>query len=229
MSVMTKTSRQLIIDGLWYRNPALVQLLGLCPLLAVSTTAIDALALGLATLLTLLVSSTSVSLLRAHIANAVRLPLQILIIAGTVTLIELLMAGWMPGLHQSLGIFLPLIVTNCLILARSEAFARHQTPAQAFTDAMANGVGFALVLCVLGLLRELLGQGTAFAGADRLFGDVATGTGFTVFAAEHGVIIAILPPGAFILLGVLLAICKPGQSPTSAETTTATTAQPTRE
>lgn len=205
---MNSANRALIVDGLWRRNPALVQLLGLCPLLAVSSTAIDALALGLATLMTLLVSNIAVSTLRELIAPAVRLPMQIAIIAGTVTVIELMLAAWLPSLHQSLGIFLPLIVTNCLILARSEAFARHETPARAGIDALATGTGFTAALLTLGMLREIIGQGSLFAGAERLTGADTPVAGITLFAPEHGLILALLPPGAFILLGLLLAVCR---------------------
>ncbi len=201
----------LIVDGLWRRNPALVQLLGLCPLLAVSTSVVDAAALGLATLLTLLVANLAVSLLRKHISEAVRLPLQILVIAGTVTLLELLLAAWLPRLHESLGIFLPLIVTNCLILARTEAFARHHTPDRATIDALATGAGFALALLALGAVREIVGQGTVFAGLDKLTGHTEALPGISLFAAEHGLVLAILPPGAFILLGLMLALLKPGR------------------
>ena len=206
---MHSDTRSVIVDGLWSRNPALVQLLGLCPLLAVSSTATDALALGLATLATLLVSNLVVSLLRYHIENAVRLPMQITVIAGTVTLIELSTAAWLPALHASLGIFLPLIVTNCLILARSEAFARQQPPRLAMIDACATGAGFLGVLLCLGLAREAIGQGTLFAGADRLIGSSSPISGITLFSAEHGLILAALPPGAFILLGLMLALFKP--------------------
>ena len=206
---MRDATKELIVDGLWHRNPAMVQLLGLCPLLAVSSTAIDALALGLATLLTLLVSNVAVSLLRDLIAPAVRLPMQIAVIAGTVTVIELLMAAWLPALHSSLGIFLPLIVTNCLILARSEAFARHRTPGPAAIDGLATGSGFALALLALGMLREAIGQGSLFSGAERLIGGDTVVTGLLLFPAQHGLILAVLPPGAFILLGLLLALCKP--------------------
>lgn len=209
MNVLAPDSKALIVDGLWYQNPALVLLLGLCPLLAVSTTAIDALALGFATLMTLAVSNTAVSFLRDRIAEPVRLPMQILLIAGTVTIIERVTAGWLPSLHASLGIFLPLIVTNCLILARSEAFARRQPPRLALIDAMATGAGFAIVLLVLGMVRELLAQGTVFAGAERLLGGDSYIPGIRVFAEHHGLILAALPPGAFLLLGIMLAIAQP--------------------
>ena len=209
---MHSDTRSLIVDGLWSRNPALVQLLGLCPLLAVSSTAIDALALGLATLITLLVSNLVVSLMRHRIESAVRLPMQITVIAGTVTLIELGTAAWLPDLHASLGIFLPLIVTNCLILARSEAFARRQPSRLAVIDAVATGVGFAGALLLLGIAREAIGQGTLFAGADRLFGSAVSTQGINLFPAEHGIILAMLPPGAFILLGLMLALFRPGST-----------------
>lgn len=209
---MRTDTQSLIIDGLWSRNPALVQLLGLCPLLAISSTATDALALGLATLMTLIVSNLVVSVLRGHISNSVRLPMQIAVIAGTVTLIELSAAAWLPSLHASLGIFLPLIVTNCLILARSEAFASHQPPRLALIDACATGVGFAGALVVLGIAREAIGQGTLFADFNRLIGSDTIIEGIKLFPTEHGLILAVLPPGAFILLGLMLAIFRPGST-----------------
>ncbi|PIE35234.1 MAG: electron transport complex subunit RsxE [Gammaproteobacteria bacterium] len=167
------------IDGLWRQNPALVKLLGLCPLLAVSNSVANGLALGLATLLVLVVANGSVSLSRPLLMPEIRIPLYVLIIAGTVTVIELIMAAWFPALHRSLGIFLPLIVTNCLIIGRAEAFAARQTLGPALVDALSMGTGFLIVLVLLGGMREWLGQ---------------------------TLLIALLPPGAFILLGLFVAL-----------------------
>ena len=203
----TLSAAQLWRDGLWHENPGLVKLLGLCPLLAVSNTAINGIGLGLATLLTLLVANAMVSLLRQAILPAIRIPLYVLVIATTVTVIELCMQAWLPALHASLGIFLPLIVTNCLIIGRAEAFAARQPVTLAVTDALAMGSGFLLVLVVLGGLRELIGQGTVLADAHLLFGAVALNWPWQLFDAGHGLLLAILPPGAFITLGLLLA-CK---------------------
>jgi len=193
-------------DGLWDANPGLVTLLGLCPLLAVGNTTVNALGLGLATLATLLVTNVSVSLLRHALPSPVRLPLHVLIIATTVTLVELSMRAWLPGLHAALGIFLPLIVTNCLILGRAQAFASRRKVALAAVDALSTGTGFLLVLLALGAGRELIGQGTILAEATLLFGDIAEGWTWQLFDAEHGLLIALLPPGAFVALGLLIAL-----------------------
>ena len=201
------SSRQLWADGLWHANPALVKLLGLCPLLAVSNTTINALALGVATTLTLIVTNLSVSLLQKRIPHAIRLPVYVLIIATSVTCIELIIQAWLPALHDALGIFLPLIVTNCLIIGRAEAFASRQNLSYAGTDALAMGFGFTWVLVVLGTLRELIGQGTLLADAQLLFGPQAREWSVSLVSSDYSVLIALLPPGAFLLLGLLLA-CK---------------------
>lgn len=198
--------RQLWRQGLWRDNPALVKLLGLCPLLAVSNTATNALALGIATTLTLLITNVSVSMLRTYLMHAIRLPIYVLIIASAVTSIELLMQAWLPALHASLGIFLPLIVTNCLIIGRAEAFASRQNLPAAAVDALAMGVGFTWVLICLGAIREVIGQGTLFNDAQWLLGDVATDWTLRLLSTEHTVLIALLPPGAFLILGLLLAL-----------------------
>lgn len=192
--------------GLWRRNPALIQLLGLCPLLAVSNNIVNALGLGLATLLTLLMANISVSLLRPVLQDAVRIPVFVLIIATTVSVLELLMQAWLPALHASLGIFLPLIVTNCLIIGRAEAFASRRSLVDAIHDALSMGLGFLWVLVALGALRELLGQGTLFSQAQLLFGDGAREHVLQLFPSENGLLLALLPPGAFITLGLLLAL-----------------------
>ncbi len=198
--------RTVFLDGLWKENPGLVKLLGLCPLLAVSNTLVNAMGLGLATLLTLLVSNTLVSVLRAHIPSAIRIPLYVIIIATTVTIIELGMQAWLPSLFLSLGIFLPLIVTNCLIMGRAESLAVRQPVKVAIADAISMGLGFLLVLASLGALREFLGQGTLLADSTALFGATAKAWTVEFFNAEHGFLLAILPPGAFIGLGLMLAL-----------------------
>jgi len=197
---------QLAKEGLWIENPGLVKLLGLCPLLAVSNTLINGLSLGLATVATLLVSNTLVSCLRTPIPPAVRIPLYVLIIASTVSIIELLMQAWLPGLFVTLGIFLPLIVTNCLILGRAEAFAVRQSVRLSMIDALFMGLGFLLVLSLLGAARELIGQGSVLADSHYLFGDIARDWTMQLFDERHGVLLALLPPGAFIGLGLLLAM-----------------------
>lgn len=192
--------------GLWTENPGLVKLLGLCPLLAVSNTTINGLSLGLATLITLLISNTLVSALRSIIAPAIRIPLYVLVIATTVSVIELLMQAWLPGLFMTLGIFLPLIVTNCLILGRAEAFAAREPVRFAVADALAMGMGFIAVLVLLGALREFIGQGSILIDSHFLFGEAARSWSLQIFDAEHGLLMALLPPGAFIGLGLLLAL-----------------------
>ncbi|MFK8080128.1 MAG: electron transport complex subunit E [Granulosicoccus sp.] len=198
--------RRLWLKGLWQDNPALVKLLGLCPLLAVSNTVTNALALGIATTLTLLISNVCVSMLRGFLIHAIRLPMYVLIIASTVTGIELMMQAWLPALHASLGIFLPLIVTNCLIIGRAEAFASRQNCNSAAVDALAMGTGFTWVLICLGAVREVIGQGTLFDDAQLLLGDFASNWTVKILAAEHTVLLALLPPGAFLVLGIMLAL-----------------------
>ena len=196
--------RKITLDGLWHNNPALVQLLGLCPLLAVTGTVTNALGLGLATLLVLLGSSFSVSLIRNHVPASVRLPAFVMIIASFVTCAELLMQAFTYELYQILGIFIPLIVTNCAILGRADAFASKHSPLPALIDAFMMGLGFTLVLVLLGALREVLGQGTLFSGMDLLFGPVAANWQITFFT-DFQVLILMLPPGAFFGMGLIIA------------------------
>lgn len=200
------TVTQLAKEGLWVENPGLVKLLGLCPLLAVSNSFINGLSLGLATLLTLLISNTLVSSLRSTIPTAIRIPLYVLVIASTVSVIELLMQAWLPSLFVTLGIFLPLIVTNCLILGRAEAFAVRNSIRLSVIDALFMGLGFLLVLSLLGAAREFIGQGSLLADSHTLFGEWATGWTIQFYNENHGILIALLPPGAFIGLGLLLAM-----------------------
>ncbi|MBF2754313.1 MAG: electron transport complex subunit E [Gammaproteobacteria bacterium AqS3] len=194
---MTMTTRP--ADGLWHSNPALVQLLGLCPLLAVSNSLVNAAGMAVATLAVLMISSVLVALLRPLIPQAVRLPAFVLIIASTTTGIELLMQAYALPLYQALGIFIPLIVTNCLILGRAEAFAVRTTPAAALADALWMGLGFAAVLLVLGAVRELLGAGTLGDGLALL------GLGSGLRLADSGFLPLLLPAGAFVSLGLLIA------------------------
>ncbi|MDX9767838.1 MAG: electron transport complex subunit RsxE, partial [Ectothiorhodospiraceae bacterium] len=155
--------RKVLADGLWHNNTGLVQLLGLCPLLAITTNTINGLGLGLATLLTLLASNACVSLIRNLVRPEVRIPVYVLIIASVVTAIELSMNAWFHDLYLILGIFIPLIVTNCAIIGRAEAFASKNSLPRALVDALAIGLGFTAVLVTLGALRELIGSGTLFA------------------------------------------------------------------
>ncbi len=198
--------KHIFANGIWHNNQAIVALLGLCPLLAVSNTVMNSLGLGLATTITLIASNVTVSTLRQWIAAEIRLPIFVLIIACIVTIVELLMKAWLYELYQILGIFIPLIVTNCAILARAESFASKHTPAEAWQDGFAVGLGFTLVLVLLGGLREALGSGTLFRDAHLLFGESARTWTIILIDDYRGMLLAILPPGAFIGLGLLLAL-----------------------
>ena len=193
-------------QGLWGNNPGLVQLLGLCPLLAVTTTAVNGLGLGLATVFVLVCSNAAVSVLRGTIAPEIRIPAFVLIIATTVTVVDLSLQAWLHDLSRTLGIFVPLIVTNCTILARAEAFASRQNLLPALHDGLAQGIGFGLVLVALGSGREIVGQGTLFSGAELLLGDWAAGFSVRVLPEGFGLLLALLPPGAFIGLGLMVAL-----------------------
>lgn len=193
------------VAGLWKNNPALVQLLGLCPLLAVSNSVVNALGLGLATMLVLAGSNFTVSLLRNQVIPAIRLPAFVMIIAAFTTCAELLMQAYAYTLYQTLGIFIPLIVTNCIILGRAEGFASRNAPAAAAFDGFMMGSGFGAVLLVLGMLRELLGTGILFANMELLL-PFAASWEVTVFRSESPFLLAILPPGAFLILGFLIAL-----------------------
>jgi electron transport complex protein RnfE len=198
--------RELSLNGLWKNNPALVQLLGLCPLLAVSGSVVNAVGLGLATTLVLVTSNTAVSLIRNIVSDAVRLPAFVMIIAAAVTCTELLMQAFAYELYQILGIFLPLITTNCVILGRADAFACKHALAPAVYDGLVMGLGFSAVLILLGALRELAGTGALFAGMDLLFGPGAAGWELVVIEDYQPFLLAILPPGAFIFTGLLIAL-----------------------
>ena len=194
-------------NGLWSNNPALVQLLGLCPLLAVSGTVVNALGLGLATLVVLVGSNITVSLIRSVVSDVVKLPVFVMIIASFTTCTELLMRAYTYELYQILGIFIPLIVTNCAILGRADAFACKHKPLPAAIDGFMMGLGFLLVLVAIGAIREVLGSGTLFADMQLLFGEPARAWGVTVMGADYpGFLVAILPPGAFLVAGFLIAI-----------------------
>ena len=197
---------KIISNGLWTNNTAFVQLLGLCPLLAVSNTVINGLGLGLATTLTLVASNVMVSMIRHWVRPEIRIPVFVLIIASTVTIIELSMNAWFHELYLILGIFIPLIVTNCAIIARAEAFASKNTVPEAFVDGLFMGLGFTAVLVTLGAMREAIGFGTLFQQAHLMFGDAAREFTITLFDDYRGYLLAILPPGAFIGLGLLIAL-----------------------
>lgn len=202
----TKTSPEIIRDGLWTNNPALVQVLGLCPLLAVTSTVVNAIGLGLATLLVLMGSNLAVSLIRNFVSDSVRLPAFVMIIASFVTCAELLMQAFTYELYQILGIFIPLIVTNCAILGRADAFASKNAPGPALLDGVMMGLGFFVVLVVLGGMRELIGQGTLFTDMHLLLGPMAADWGFRPLENYPDVLFMVLPPGAFVGLGLLIAL-----------------------
>lgn len=200
------TYKDIVRDGLWSNNVGLVQLLGLCPLLAVTGTLINGLGLGLATLITLVASNVIISLIRKLVRPEVRIPVFVLVIASVVTVIELTMSAYLYGLYKVLGIFIPLIVTNCSIIGRAEAFASRNSVGRAFTDGLSMGLGFLLVLVALGGLREAVGQGTLLSGAHLMFGEAARDWTLTLVGDYSGFLLAVLPPGAFIGLGLLIAL-----------------------
>ncbi len=201
------TSELLVLskNGLWNNNPALVQLLGLCPLLAVSTNIVNALGLGLVTMLIMLSSNLVVSLIRHQVTPAIRLPAFVMLIAGFVTCAEILMQAYAYSLYLSIGIFIPLIVTNCAILGRAVSFAAKNRPLLSAFDGLVMGLGFALVLVILGALRELFGTGSLFANMELLL-PFANNWELEIFPDYPGFLLALLPPGAFLFMGFLLAM-----------------------
>ncbi len=206
---MTKTCsecRKTLVEGVGSQNPALVALLGLCPLLAVSTTFMSGLGLGIATLITLILSSLIISTARHLIPEEIRLPVFVLLIASVVTMIEFLLSAYRYEFYRSVGLFIPLIVTNCVILARIEAVAYRRTLKIAIIDATSMGVGFALVLVTLGAIRELSGFGSMFVGAEQLFGKIAANWQIQLLEVDQGFLLAILPPGAFLGLALMIAL-----------------------
>ena len=203
-AIPTSNPPALWTQGLWTNNPALVQLLGLCPLLAVTTSFVNGLMLGLATTAVLVLTNITISLVRSALEPVVRIPLFVLIIASLVTSIDLSMRALFFELHETLGLFIPLIITNCAILAQAETVASRHPVGYSAASALTTGIGFALVLVVLGAMREIVGAGTLFADLDLLFGPAAAGLALEL--GFEGVLIAILPPGAFFGLAALLAI-----------------------
>ncbi len=200
------TYQQIVKNGLWTNNQALVALLGLCPLLAVSNTTINGLALGMATTLTLILSNGCISLVRNTILPEIRLPLFVLIIAGIVTMIELLMHAYFYQLYKTLGIFIPLIVTNCAIIGRAEVFASKNKFLPSLVDGLAMGLGFSFVLVVLGGMREFLSLGSLLSQANLLFGEQAKNWQFIILDDYSGLLLAAFPAGSFIALGLLIAL-----------------------
>jgi electron transport complex protein RnfE len=202
---VTDGNGERFLRGLWQENPGLVQLLGLCPLLAVTTSLVNGLGLGLATIAVLCATNALVAASRAWLHPDLRLPAYVLLIAGFVSAVDLICRAWFFELHGSLGIFIPLIVTNCVILGRAEAFASHHGIPSALADAAGQGLGFAAVLATLGAARELVGQGTLFAGAGMLFGGAGDALELRLLPAGATFPLASLAPGAFLGLAALVA------------------------
>ncbi|TAN81976.1 MAG: electron transport complex subunit E [Gallionella sp.] len=198
--------KDIFYNGLWKQNTGVVQLLGLCPLLAVSNSVVNAVSLGLATTLVMLLSGAAIAPIRQFIPNEARIPVFILIIAVLVTAIQYAMNAYLYSLYVVLGIFIPLIVTNCIVLARIEAFASKNPTLESALDGMAMGLGLTAVLAVLGGIREIFGHGTLLSGIDMVFGEAAKSWVITVVPNYHGFLLAILPPGAFIVLAMLIAL-----------------------
>lgn len=198
--------KELSLQGLWKNNPGIVQLLGLCPLLAVTNTLTNALGLGLATLFVVISSNVLISLIRHHVPKAIRIPVFVMIIASLVSCIQLLMNAYTYDLYLSLGIFIPLIVTNCMIIGRAEAFASKNNVRHSAFDGLMMGLGFTAVLMLLGASREILAQGTLFDGIETLLGEWAGFMTITLYHTDTSFLLAALPPGAFILMGLIIAL-----------------------
>jgi len=197
---------QIFRDGLWDNNVAMGQMLGLCPLLAVTTSATNGLGMGLASLAVLLLTNTLISMIRGIVTPQVRIPVFIVLIASAVTLVDMAINAWMHELYKVLGLFIALIVTNCAIFGRAESFASKNAVLPAMADALAMGIGFTWVLVAVGGMREILGSGTLFAHASLLLGESFTWLELTVIPDFSGILLSILPPGAFMALGFLIAI-----------------------
>lgn len=202
----TDSSRQHIFDGLWRNHPVLVQLLGLSPLLAVTTTLANALGLGVATLAVLIGSSITSSILRRHLSETLQLPILSLLIAAWVTAAELIVRAYAYPLSQELGVFLPLIACNCMLLDRAQNFAIRNTVGRATLDAVIVGSGFLSLMLVVGAIRELFGRGTLFADMYLIFGDIALNWVRRPFNGDYQMLIASMPAGGFLLIGFLIAI-----------------------
>ncbi|WP_040566380.1 electron transport complex subunit E [Magnetospirillum molischianum] len=201
---MATPYKTIIKDGLWENNGVIAMLLGMCPTMAVTTSATNGLGLGLATALVMAASSLLVALFRKTITQEVRIPVFILIIASMTTLVDLCMNAWMHEMYKVLGLFIPLIVSNCLPLARLEAFAAKEPVSRSFVDGLFMGIGFTLSLVVIGAIRELIGNGTIFADAALLLGPAFHFMELRLLPADTGVLLAILPPGGFLVTGLVL-------------------------
>lgn len=203
---MAEPVGKIVRDGIWGNNPSFVQMLGLCPLLAVTTNTVNGFGLGLATMLVLGLSNVAISLVREWVRPEVRIPIFVVVIASFVTMVELTMNAFFHELYNILGVFVALIVSNCIIIGRAEAFAARNSVAKSLVDGLAMGIGTAFALVALGAFREVFGQGTLFAQAHLMFGEAARGLTITVLPEYRGFLLALLPPGAFIGLGLLIAL-----------------------
>ena len=202
-TVPTAPWKDIAWNGVWHQNTGVVQILGLCPILAISNSFVNAVSLGLATILVMALSNVAISTLRNLIPYEIRIPVFILIIAALVTVVDLAFNAWFHSLYLVLGIFIPLIVTNCIVLARVEAFAAKNAPLESTLDGIAMGVGLLLVLAILGGTREVIGSGQLLGGIEMIFPALQP---LQVLPADYpGFLAAILPPGAFIFLGLLIA------------------------
>jgi len=204
--MISAETRDIIVNGLWKQNPGIVQLLGLCPLLAISNNVVNAVSLGLATTLVMAVANVAVALVRNFIPHEIRIPVFVLIIASLVTVVQLVMNAWVHPLYLVLGVFIPLITTNCIVLARVESFASKRSTAHSLLDGTMMGLGLTAVLVVLGALREVFGKGTLLSGLDLALGPQAKTWVLHVVPDYQGFLLAALPPGAFIGLGILIAV-----------------------
>jgi electron transport complex protein RnfE len=202
---MSNDYKRIMGDGIWNNNVVFSQMLALCPLLAVTSTATNGLGMGLASLVVMVLSGLAISVLRGIITHEVRIPVFVLVIATIVTLVDMNMNAWLHDLHKVLGLFVPLIVTNCAILGRAESFAFRNPVLPSVVDGLMMGLGFTLVLVLLGAMREIIGSGTLFANAPLLLGDAFSFLELTLISDYRGFLLMILPPGGFLALGFLLA------------------------
>lgn len=192
-------------DGIWDNNVSLGQILALCPLMAVTTSATNGLGMGIATIAVLILTNAMISSVRGIISPQVRIPVMIVLIAAVVTIVDMAINAWMHSLYKVLGLFIALIVTNCAIFGRAEAFAIKNPILPSMADALAMGIGFSLVLIMVGGVREILGSGTLFAHASLLLGSHFAWLEMEIIPKFQGILLAILPPGAFLTLGFLIA------------------------
>jgi electron transport complex protein RnfE len=204
---MATTYNRIMKDGLWDNNGVFAMLLGMCPTMAMTTSATNGFGMGLATAVVMAASNYLVAIFRNYITHEVRVPVYILIVAAMVTLVDLTMNAWMHELYKVLGLFIPLIVSNCLPLARLEAFAAKEPALPSLMDGIFMGLGFTLALTVIGAVREIVGSGTLFADASLLLGPAFKFLELRLLPADTGVLMAILPPGGFLATGLLL-VCK---------------------